>query len=160
MKLLFENWRGYLNEIGDGSIESYDYGLEEASKGEVTYEFETDAEFKYEVVFDRSRVGGWHIIFTADDQTTETGEGQPLKIMSTVVEIIKDFISRPDLNKNVRTYTFEGVPKWGAHQNSFITTTRTKLYMRYLKKHIPEGTEITEWNNEIRFILPEDKEDK
>ena len=64
------------------------------------------------------------------------------------------------MNKNVRTYTFEGVPKRGDEwtktaRGEHVKTVRTKLYMRYLKKHMPEGTRIYENDNVVRFILPE-----
>ena len=167
MKLLFENWREYLNEIGEGTLDPYpyDYDSKESSKGFVIYKFETDNKFKYEVIFSKNQSGGWNIYYAADVETIETGGGEPLKIMSTVLKIIKDFISKPELNKNVRTYTFEGVPKRGdelrkADRGEFVETVRTKLYMRYLKKHMPEGTRIYEDDNVVRFILPEDKEDK
>ena len=53
MKLLFENWRGYLNEIGEGSAKPYsyvppkiydNYGEELLRDGDrVQYEFTTEA---------------------------------------------------------------------------------------------------------------------
>lgn len=162
MKLLFENWRGYLNEIGEGSLKPYPYRLApRTSDGEIVlYEFKTEGDFYYSVVFKQdestSGVDYWDISFTTEEvEMGETGEGQPLKIMSTVLKIIKDFISKPDLNKNIRTYAFAGSPKRGEIIDPAKPSSRTKLYTRFLKKNMPDGTQIKDRGNAIWFILPE-----
>ena len=71
-----------------------------------------------------------------------TDQRQPLKIMSTVVAIIKDFINnRPALNDGTRGYRFKGVSKKG--ESSRKTTQRTKLYLSFLEKHLPDDWEYS-----------------
>ncbi len=186
MKLLFENWRGYLNEVGEGSAKPYsyvppkiydNYGEELLRDGDrVQYEFTTDGGYEYTVQFSRGigflKSPGWEIEYYYDHfrgedvgRVGETGEGQPLKIMSTVLSIIKDFISKPKLNQGLKTYGFTGVEKTSVDDEEYEErqpdeTTRTKLYMRYLKKHMPEGTVVKQDGDDIRFTLPDDTPSK
>ena len=175
MKLLFENWREYLNEIGEGTPTTYDYKLAPRSSDEnVLYTFKSETEggggSHYNVVFNRpvaprghsqtkrdaKGTNYWDISFETEfEGLGETGEGQPLKIVSTVVKIVKDFISRPDLNKSIRTYVFAGSPKQGEIIDVDKPSTRTKLYTRFLEKHMPEGTKLVPRGNAVWFILPE-----
>ena len=176
MKLLFENWRGYLNEIGEGTPTTYDYKLAPRSSDEnVLYTFKSETEggggSHYNVLFNQYETEGtdyWDISFETEfEGLGETGEGQPLKIMSTVLKIIKDFVSRPDLNKNIRTYAFEGVHRSKVYDTEAeiaqalepskppTKTARTKLYLRYLKKHMPKDTKLVPRGNEIWFTVPE-----
>lgn len=161
-----KNKRGYLNEIGEGTPTTYDYKLApRTSDGEnVLYTFKSEIEggggSYYNVVFkqDESATGKdyWDISFETEfEGLGETGEGQPLKIVSTVANIVKDFVSRPDLNKNIRTYAFAGSPKRGEIIDVTKPSSRTKLYTRFLKKQMPEGTELFPLGNAIWFILPE-----
>ena len=182
MKLIMESWRGYLNEIGDSSLESFPFEFKKKrKKGDtsiVEYVFnsapkeesETTEGNLYTVTFTKERDKSWDIKFIAGDPLPQsdwyeeesyftdynkmTGEGQPLKVMPTVVNIIKDFINRPDLNDGFLKFVFEGVPKAGG--SALKKTTRTKLYMRYLKKELPADAQYREGTNYIRFAIPPD----
>ena len=161
MKLLFENWRRYLNEIGEGTLEPYPYQLVSGDEeGEVViYAFKSEIKgggSDYNVIFSRYETDGkdyWDISFETEFYGTgETDEGQPLKILSTVVEIVKDFNSKPDLNKNIRTYAFAGLPKLGEDFYGGQKTTRTRIYTRFLKNN---GAKIIkDLGNHIWFTLP------
>jgi len=176
MKLLMEQWRGYLQEIGEASLEPYDFNQVYDTDEEVRYVFVSGdltaaaARFphtkgsEYIVKFilgGFERVGVWDISFEANATIAETGEDQPLKIMSTVVAIVKDFIERPELSRGFRKFVFQGIhkdirnkPPQGGQ------TQRTKLYLRFLKKNMPEGTKIREaGENVIFFEIPEGEEE-
>jgi hypothetical protein len=170
MKLLFENWRSYLKEIGDASLEPYDF--EQSPGGDpdhVNYDFVSsddpngDEGSDYVVIFDKSLSGAfddevtdmWKISYEADESMEETKEDQPLKIMSTVVAIVNDFIVSPE-SQGIRTYNFEGIEKSDEPGGQQFATTRTKMYIRFLKKNMPRGTRIEiAGNNVIFFNLPE-----
>ena len=158
MKLLMENFKKYLNEIGDLSVEPYPFTLDQVYKedGEVFYGFTTDAGSKYSVGFAKD-IGPpdeipWSITFDVEDSIEMTHENQPLKIMSTIVEVIKEFIASPDLNQGDLKFVFEGIPKpedtdtdtgWDPFSSTrdiptSTQTGRTKLYLKFLKKNLPE----------------------
>jgi len=148
MKLLMENFKKYLNEIGDLSVEPYPFTLDQVYKedGEVFYGFTTDAGSKYSVGFTKD-IGPpdeipWSIVFDVEDSIEMTHENQPLKIMSTIVDVIKEFIGSPDLNQGDLKFVFEGIPKTGEmrqFQNQTEKTSRTKMYLRFLRQHLPES---------------------
>ena len=166
MKLLFENWRGYLQEIGEASLAPYDFESVFSGEEEVWYNFNSSAGdpalgSDYVVKFTSGGPGYpddvWDIAFEANETVATTDEGQPLKIMSTVVAIVKDFIARPQLNRGLRKYVFMGVGK--SDEEGRERTSRTKMYMRFLKKNMPEGTKIREaGENVIFFEVPEVEE--
>jgi len=166
MKLLFESWRGYLQEIGEASLEPYDFDQVYDDEEQVNYVFVSSDEpmqgSDYVVKF---ITGGpatgddaWDISFEANETVATTDEGQPLKIMSTVVAIVKDFINRSELNRGIRKFVFMGVGK--SDEEGRDRTSRTKMYMRFLKKNMPEGTKIREaGENVIFFEIPEGEEE-
>ena len=166
MKLLMENFRKYLNEIGDLSVAPYDFEFAFEEDEEVYYEFTTDAGTKYDVSFVRFQfpVGErtvaedmWVISFEIGGDVIMTQENEPLKIMSTIVAVIKDFVASPKLNKGIRKYIFEGTPK--EVEDLDDQSARTKLYMRYLKKNMPAGTRVeVTGENKVFFELPEEIE--
>jgi len=166
MKLLMENWRQYVNEIGDASLPPYPselYDVEEA-EGEVRYRFTTDEnDLGYLVEFSLRDWDFWRITYYDQDleSMAETGEGNPLRIMSTIVAIVKKF-SESDLSQNIRSFRFEGIPKVliapGKDPFAFRNeTTRTKLYLAFLRKNMPPGTDLEIsgiGGNKIAFTLP------
>jgi len=169
-----ENWRGYLQEIGEASLEPYDFNQVYNETEEVRYAFVSGdltaaaARFphtkgsEYIVKFITGQPGSgddaWDISFEANERVATTDEGQPLKIMSTVVAIVKDFIDRPELNRGMRKFVFMGVGK--ADEEGRDRTSRTKMYMRFLKKNMPAGTKISEaGENVIFFEVPEGEEE-
>jgi len=174
MKLLMENWRDYLKEIGEASLEPYDFEQVYDTDEEVRYVFVSGdltaaaARFphtqgsEYVVKFTTGQPGSgddaWDISFEANETSRVTNEGQPLKIMSTVVAIVKDFIDRPELNRGMRKFVFMGVGK--SDEEGRDRTSRTKMYMRFLKKNMPEGSKIREaGENVIFFEVPEGEEE-
>jgi hypothetical protein len=158
MKLLLETWKKYLTEIC-GDTDPYDFKFHnQFSDGDVHFEFETDTGSQYYVNFTQG-IGPrdevpWEISFDVDDSIEMTGENEPLKIMSTVVAVIKEFIDTPEYNKGHLKFVFEGTRK----PEELImplrkATARTKLYLKCLEKFIPEGC-IEVNGNIVKFEVP------
>tara|TARA_R110001583_G_scaffold102870_1_gene249609 strand:+ start:313 stop:861 length:549 start_codon:yes stop_codon:yes gene_type:complete len=177
MNKIMEGWRKYINEIGDASAESYPFKvIHRPSSGIVRYGFNSE-EFLYHVEFDlfpaASGNSTWSIRFEATAAAPQagaggaysketTGEGRPLRIMSTVVNIIKDFVGNPELNKGVLHFRFTGISKSGvADLYSGEVTQRTRLYKIFLEKNMPPGTKVEEvGTNVIAFTVPEEQKDE
>ena len=177
MKLLMENWRRHLNEIGEGSAKPYSF-----SKGKqytddyVIYQFFT-AEFEYMVTLRRDKKPSfnpdmpsdppeddeeWDISFKTigaglGDPFGETGEGKPMRVMSTMVAILKDFIAS-GTNLGVRSFTFEGTSRKSEEEFTqdagWPTYQRTRLYKVFLKKQVPNADVEEIGTNKIRFSIP------
>ena len=127
MKLLLENWRQYLNEIGGGENPYQFRGPKPLVSGRelfdmrggdpsVVYEFKTP-ENDYYVDFTHERDDDykdwWIISFelarmkAGQRGLSLTGEGKPLQVVSTVVAIIKNFIQ-----KYTEKYTEDYIKKY------------------------------------------------
>lgn len=176
MKLLMESWRGYLKEVGDASLAPYPFELYDAKQdigadddAEVRYSFSTEG-YDYLVVFYGQYLdqgGQWDISY--QDANTggvdETGEGSPLRTLTTIVAIVKEFIATPELSRGIKRFQFAGVPKgYGVGMSTAgswkTDTARTKLYKAYLKKNMPPGTKIEDdGENKIVFELPADEQE-
>jgi len=170
MKLLIESWRNYLKEIGDASAEPFDWELGSNDEYEVEYNFVSSDDpngedgSDYQVFFKQSttwedgeyvkrKVPIWTLDFEANASMKQTGEGHPLRIMSTVVAIVNDFISNPEVNRGILRFVFEGIDK-GGEAGSKGQTTRTKMYLRFLKKNLPANFEIGIAGDNIIFFGP------
>ena len=148
-------------------MEPYDFESVFSGEEEVWYNFNSSAGdpalgSDYVVKFTSGGPGypddAWDISFEANETVATTDEGQPLKIMSTVVAIVKDFIDRPELNRGMRKFVFMGSRKPDEFTGN--RTQRTKMYMRFLKKNMPEGTKIREaGENVIFFEVPADEQE-
>lgn len=166
MKLLIENFKKYLNEVGDLSVDPYPFKLHKQFRdGDLFFEFKSEAGSQYYVTFAQS-LGPpgevpWEISFDVDDSIEMTHENEPLKIMSTVVAIIKEFIAAPQYHKGNLKFVFEGTRK-GAELFSPMEepSSRTKLYTRFLKKNMPPGTEIEQIGNVVKFEVPPENDEE
>jgi hypothetical protein len=167
MKLLMEQWKKYLTEIGDLSIDPYpfeSYG-EDDPDGDVYYTFNAKSNgpkpIRYDVTFaDGAPDAGnphfrpWLVDYTANYETdVTTEENEPLKIMSTIVATIKDFIGRPELNQGKLKFAFEGIPKGDENPKDKRQTSRTKMYLKFLEKNLPSDFEIRLPNPEGNVVF-------
>ena len=178
MKLLMENWRNYLKEIGDASAEPFDWELSPAYlDDEVEYNFVSSDDpngedgSDYQVFFKtgttwedseyvKREVPIWSLDFEANRSMKQTGEGHPLRIMSTIVAIVNDFISNPELNRGILRFVFEGIDK-GGEVGSKGQTAGTKLYLRFLKKNLPANFEFRMGDGDnIIFFGAKDEEEE
>ena len=176
MKLLIESWRNYLKEIGDASAEPFDWALGSNDEYEVEYNFVSSDDpngedgSDYQVFFKQSttwedgeyvkrEVPIWTLDFEANASMKQTGEGHPLRIMSTVVAIVNDFISNPEVNRGILDFVFEGIDK-GGEVGSKGQTSRTKMYLRFLKKNLPANFEFRIAGNNVIFFGAKDEEEE
>lgn len=176
MKLLIESWRNYLKEIGDASTEPFDWELGSKDEDEVKYNFVSSDDpngedgSDYIVKFQKSytwkedeyvkrEVPIWGLDFEANESLAQTGEGHPLRIMSTVVAIVNDFISRPEANRGILDFVFEGIDK-GEETGSKGQTARTKLYLRFLEKNLPANFEFRIAGDNVIFFGAKDDEEE
>ena len=171
MKLLLENWRKYLNEIGGATLDPYRFKLQSRTDRElIFYGFETPKNdytvtFKYKAFVDEPKLA-WDISFNANEEigaSRETGENVTLQVMATIVAIIKDFINKvPRQPDGIFHFRFEGELKdeedsiHGGKQAS----SRTKLYKRFLERGLAEypGAKVgATAANKIHFSVPREK---
>ena len=140
-----------LNEIGDLSVEPYKWNadLNKTNKDDPYdyYDFTTDDGIKYEVVFLRKPIGNdvyinYEMSFVAKgggdkgwSANALTGGNEPLKIMSTVVDITK---SHMEYKGDADFITFEPTKGKTGEENA-KDSTRGKLYKLIIKKNFPKA---------------------
>ena len=89
-----------------------------------------------------------------------THGNEPLKIMSTIVAVIKKFIATPEYHEGNLKFVFEGIPKSGSIDSTWLPTKRTNLYMKFLKKNMPAGTEVEQIGNVVKFEVPSGEDEE
>ena len=140
-----------VNEIGDLSVEPYDWNadLNKTDKNDPYdyYDFTTDDGIKYQVVFLREPIGNdayinYDMSFVAKgggdkgfSANALTGGNEPLKVMSTVVDITK---SHMEYKGDADFITFEPT-KGKTGEESAKDSTRGKLYKLIIKKNFPKA---------------------
>ena len=151
-----------LLEIGEGTAKPYKYKLTRTESdpdfGDYfrLYEFVTDLDTHYEVSFtieeDYSKDEAWefmNIEFGVDEKDgggvsykVETNKGEVFRVMATIVDITKKILKE---RKNIKTLTFTG------SKEDDDDNRRNKLYMAYIRKHIPNVKNITDdgWTIEV-----------
>ena len=134
-----------LNEIGDLSQKPYDWKAEfdKSDEENDVYSFITDSGTKYEVNLYNS-VGTrsvWDLEFLAQhgirgmSSKQLTGGNEPLKIMSTIVDIVKSFIEyKGDVDSILYSPTKGKTGEEDAKDN-----TRAKLYKIIIQKNFPKA---------------------
>ena len=148
-----------INEIGDLSQTPYKFTKLPSSKSSPYsyYEFITDNGTTYEVVFEREETDvatTYSMAFTAKGKEGDnfsasalTGGNEPLKIMSTVVDITKKHIDKVDDADYLKFEPTKG--KEGEKGNSNI---RAKLYKLIIKKNFPNLEVIADNDNWHQFL--------
>jgi hypothetical protein len=151
--MTFRNWTDSLNEnlneIGDLSQAPYKWKTfpkPEGSNDPYTYyDFSTDNGTKYQVVFNREVFGktvNYDMSFVAKNKDDKgfsadalTGGNEPLKIMSTIVDITREQIKN---SEDVDFITFEPT-KGKSGEEGAKGNTRSKLYKIIIKKNFPKA---------------------
>jgi hypothetical protein len=140
-----------LKEIGEGT-KAYSWNLEDVDEdGNYWYGFETD-QFYYQVGIANLDDGMYDLSFnvvTKDgtfDTPLDTNEGATLRVMSTVVEIAKDFISKEDpeimIFRPIKT----------KEEDKENDMRRSRLYGAYLKKHVPSNYNLMSLGDSYRIV--------
>ena len=158
-EILADNIEGYINnyfnkedtinEIGDLSQEPYKWSAftkpKDSSDPYTYYDFNTDNGTKYQVIFNREEFGktvNYDMSFVAKGKNGKgfstdalTGDNEPFKIMSTIVDITREQIKKAG---DVEFITFEPT-KGKAGEEGAKGNTRSKLYKIIIKKNFPKA---------------------
>lgn len=120
-----------LNEIGEGSVEPYDYDFENISYLEVHYNFDTEDGDEYIVyVVNTDRPASvWEMEFgvTGHNYKSVLDKGRMYRVLATILKIVNDFIDKYKPN----VLKFEPSKTRGDND-----MRRYNLYMQYVKKNI------------------------
>ena len=140
-----------LNEIGEGTRTYHWELVDKDADGNYFYYFETDKSY-YDVGIANLEDGMYDLSFNATaksgdfDADLDTNEGVPLRVLSTVVEIAKDFIKKVD----PETVIFRPIKTKQADKEN--DTRRYKLYGAYLKKNLPSDYKLMEFGGTYRIV--------
>jgi len=138
-----------VNEIGDLSQEPYKWSAfakpKDSSDPYTYYDFNTDNGTKYQVIFNREEFGktvNYDMSFVAKGKDGKgfsadalTGDNEPLKVMSTIVDITREQINKAG---DVEFITFEPT-KGKSGEEGAKGNTRSKLYKIIIKKNFPKA---------------------
>lgn len=143
MKLLYILKESFLNEIGD-IINPYPWSKDETDdEGNVFYSFNSPGN-EYTAAFAYIGVDVFECTFnTVGDMGLDTGEGVPLRILSTVMEIILDFIKKHSPNEII----FRPINTKEGKDNR-----RFAIYGAFLRKNIPSEYNIMVFGDTYRAI--------
>ena len=132
-----------LDEIGDASAEPYKWTREVSNDGgeveKVSYKFTTDLDTPYVAFFDMlapMEYEFWYAIYGKLLRYT-SNKGELFRVMATMVAIMKDFMDLMD--NNWSEISFEGEKDPSVDND----TRRDKLYMAYIKKHLPSNITVS-----------------
>jgi hypothetical protein len=140
-----------LNEIGEGT-KTYSWRLDdEDADGHCFYSFDTENN-TYSVGVANLKDGMYDLSFNTTskdgdpDVSLDTNEGVPLKVLSTVVEITKDFIKR----KDPKIVIFRPIKT--KETNKGGDQRRFNLYGAYLKKNLPSDYRLMTVGDSYRIF--------
>jgi hypothetical protein len=139
-----------LNEIGEGTKPYHWEFVDEDEDGNLFYAFQTERSH-YDVgianLEDRMYDLSFNAIGKDWDTDLDTNEGVPLRVLSTVVEIAKDFIAKVDpeivIFRPIKT-------KKGDEKEK--DQRRSKLYGAYLKKNLPSNYNLMTVGDSYRIV--------
>jgi hypothetical protein len=138
-----------LNEIGEGTKPYHWEFVDEDEDGNLFYAFQTEKSH-YDVGIANLEDGMYDLSFNAIgkdwDTDLDTNEGVPLRVLSTVVEIAKDFIAKVDpeivIFRPIKT----------KETNREDDQRRFKLYGAYLKKNLPSNYNLMTFGDTYRIV--------
>jgi hypothetical protein len=140
-----------LNEIGEGT-RTYSWRFDdEDADGNCFYSFDTEKS-TYTVGIANLEDGMYDLSFNTTspdgdpDTNLDTNEGVPLRVLSTVVEIAKDFIKRA----NPEIVIFRPIKTKEANRED--DQRRFKVYGAYLKKNLPSEYNLMTFGDTYRIV--------
>jgi len=138
-----------INEIGEGTRTYHWEFVEKDADGNYFYSFQTDKSY-YDVGIANLEDGMYDLSFNAmsgePDADLDTNEGVPLRVLSTVVDIAKDFIKKAD----PETVIFRPIKTKQADKEN--DTRRYRLYGAYLRKNLPSNYKLMEFGETYRIV--------
>jgi len=142
-----------VTEIGDGSLGKYDWKFKQhgESDQDAEYSFVTDLGTKYNLVLTGmswldstvNQVPAVEVEFLVAQQTemgqgwsskVTTNKGEHLKVMSTIVDILKEYIKK---NSAIKAIMYSPSKK---DNEEVFGTQRDMLYKAFIKKAAPSAT--------------------
>ena len=142
---------GQLNEVGEGT-KTYSWKFDdEDADGNYFYSFDTDNS-TYSVGVANLEDGMYDLSFNTTskegdpDTSLDTNEGVPLRVLSTVVEIAKDFIQKADPDIVI----FRPIKTKEANKED--DQRRFKIYGAYLRKNVPSNYNLMTFGDTYRIV--------
>ena len=131
-----------ISEVGEGSSSAYPFKFENTSFNEVNYHFDTE-EDQYVVMINNIDVhaGAWEMQFGTVDGTPEdvVDKGRMYRVMSTIIEIVNDFINRFKPN----------ILRFKPSKNEEQDNRRFNLYMAFIRKNMRQDYKVFEYGEYI-----------
>ena len=133
-----------LKEVGEATTTPYKWKKASTKENTVFFTFTTDQDTSYKVALENYIYEDFHddnkeypaidVSFGIKEKgkyspSTVTNKGEMYRVMSTIVNIIKDYLNR---NKMIKVIMYEPLKKEG--EKGF---KRNDLYMAFIKKQIP-----------------------
>ena len=151
--MTFRNWTDSLNEVGDATQKPYSW-TRRISKDDdiiegVDYRFTTDLDTSYvaffQMVDDASYEFGFNI--PGGNQAQTSNKGELFRVMATMVAIMKDFMGL--MGNDWSEISFSG----SKDPSRFDDNRRDKLYMAYIKKHLPPNITVATDNDDMTVLM-------
>ena len=151
--MTFRNWTDSLNEVGDATQKPYSW-TRRISKDDdiiegVDYRFTTDLDTSYvaffQMVDDASYEFGFNI--PGGNQAQTSNKGELFRVMATMVAIMKDFIGL--MGNDWSEISFSG----SKDPSRFDDNRRDKLYMAYIKKHLPPNITVATDDDDMTVLM-------
>ena len=140
-----------LNEVGEGT-KTYSWKFnDEDADGNYFYSFDTDNS-TYSVGVANLEDGMYDLSFNTTskegdpDTSLDTNEGVPLRVLSTVVEVAKDFIQKADPDIVI----FRPIKTKEANKED--DQRRFKIYGAYLRKNVPSNYNLMTFGDTYRIV--------
>ena len=151
--MTFRNWTDSLNEVGDATQKPYSW-TRRISKDDdiiegVDYRFTTDLDTSYvaffQMVDDASYEFGFNI--PGGNQAQTSNKGELFRVMATMVAIMKDFMGL--MGNDWSEISFSG----SKDPSRFDDNRRDKLYMAYIKKHLPPNITVATDDDDMTVLM-------
>ena len=166
-----------ISEVGEGTAQPYQYSkLKGAPEHKAEYEFQSDAGTKYLIAIhkddDPYQAGSneldYDISFGVASQIApdrmfisfdrEVNMGEMYRVMATVLDSVKKELES-DKKKGTKVNTIFIYPTKKSDEEGdtdYSDMRRSKLYQAYVKKHMPQGSEVyVDRNGDIEIMMPE-----
>ena len=153
--MTFRNWTDSLNEVGDASQKPYSWNRRVSKDPDdgliegVDYRFTTDLDTNYVAFF--QMVGPMEYEFgfniPGGNQAQTSNKGELFRVMATMVAIMKDFMDL--MGNDWSEISFSG----SKDPSRFDDNRRDKLYMAYIKKHLPPNITVTTDDDDMTVLM-------
>jgi len=159
-KLVKEEIEKYINEVGEASARSFNFTNRRVNPpnslyDELIYEFTTDKGTSYEVsILKKDDEAVISFYADDDDSLSLTNKNEVYSVMTTVVNIIKDYDEKIAKPENINKFSFHPVDKdTETTLPQHASNSRSRLYAAYVNKHIGDRFTVSSVNNGQKIVL-------